>query len=150
TLADPATATDCGNQMIEEDVLAVLMGNSAVSESVWEPLNAAGVPTMIYASSGADLLADTDSTFVLTDSNFGAITLPLRLAEQNGSTKVTSVVIDVPAALNLVQNVAPPLYEEAGIEFELVAIAPGTADMTPQMQNVVADEPGVVFMICHD
>lgn len=150
TLADPARGTDCGNRMIEENVVAVLLGNSAVSESVWEPLHAAGVPVMIFAASGADLLADTQSTFVLTDANFGVVTLPLRLAEQSGATKVSSVVINVPAALNLVQNVAPPLYEAAGIDFELVAIAPGTADMTPEMQAVVDGGADLVFMIGND
>ncbi|CAI7974835.1 MULTISPECIES: ABC transporter substrate-binding protein [unclassified Parafrankia] len=150
TLGDPAKGTDCGNQMIEEDVVAVLMGNSAVSDSVWEPLHEGHVPVVLFASSGAGPLADGESTFILTDSSFAVIDLPVQLAEERDATKVTSVVIDVPAALNLVQNVAPALFEDAGIDFDLVPVPPGTADMTPQMQNVVDGDTGVVFIVGND
>ena len=46
TGADPGGATDCGNQMAEEDVVAVALSQSAVAESVWEPIHASGIPTM--------------------------------------------------------------------------------------------------------
>nr|MDT0667320.1 hypothetical protein [Micromonospora sp. DSM 115978] len=95
-------------------------------------------------------MADTESTFVLSDSLFSTITSPLQRAQDIGAPKVTFVVIDVPAALNLLENVARAAFEEAGIGYELDAIAPGTADKTPQMQTIASGDTGVVFIIGND
>ncbi|MEX5712181.1 ABC transporter substrate-binding protein [Parafrankia sp. FMc6] len=148
-LADPAVGTDCGNRMIEEDVVAVVVGTTAVNESVWLPLAAADVPVMFYGASGTALLGD-ETTFALSEPTFSLVSLPISLAEQAGADKVTSIVIDVPAALTTQTTVAPALFEAAGIEFELVTVPPGTADMTPQMQNVADGDPGVVFIVGND
>lgn len=63
---------------------------------------------------------------------------------------MTAVVIDVPAALSVYQTIAPPLFEEAGVDLVVVPVPPGTADMTPQMQNLVDDDPGVVQIVGND
>ncbi len=76
--------------------------------------------------------------------------LPVGLAEKKGVDKVTLVVIDVPAALDVPQNLAPKAFKDAGIEYELVRVPPGTADMTPQMQSAVAGHPGIVFVVGND
>src|SRR5262245_58999789 len=44
TQLDPGRATDCADQMVEQQVAAVLVGSSGVLEDVWRPLHAAGVP----------------------------------------------------------------------------------------------------------
>ena len=150
TQADPARGADCGNQMVEEDVVAVAVGESAVAESVWQPLADANIPAMFFGAGGPALLADTESTFTLGDPTFGTLQLPIGLAKEKGADKVTAVVIDVPAALHNAQEVAPGLFEEAGIDYELVTVPPGTADMTPQMQSVADGDPGVVFVVGND
>ena len=148
-LADPAIGTDCANRMVEEDVVAVVVGSSSVVESIWEPLHAAGVPVMFHSASGAPL-GDSESTFALTDSSFSLIDFPIQVAKDEGAEKVTAVTIDVPAAIGIYQTAAPPLFEEAGIELEVVPIPPGTADMTPQMQALVAGDPGIVQVVGND
>lgn len=35
TLADPSKGTDCANQMVEQNVAAVVVGSSGVGESIW-------------------------------------------------------------------------------------------------------------------
>ena len=150
TQADPAKGTDCGNRMIEEGVVAVTVGESGVAESIWQPLSDANIPTMFYGAGTPSLLEDAESTFILADPNFGTLQMPISLAKDIGAKKVTSIVIDVPAALHSAQEVAPPMYEEAGLEYELVRVPPGTADMTPQMQGVVNGKPDLVFVIGND
>src|SRR5215475_12965764 len=44
TGGDPAGATDCGNRMVEKGVVAVTVAQSAVTDSLWEPLHDAGIP----------------------------------------------------------------------------------------------------------
>ncbi|MCM3885584.1 ABC transporter substrate-binding protein [Frankia sp. R82] len=147
--ADPSKASDCGNRMIEQKVVAVIVGGSPVLASIWEPLHAAHVPTLVYSGVNKAMTSDTESTFTISDGNFGAITLPLQQAKDAGLKKVHVVVIDVPAALDGLKNTAPALYRKAGIGLDVIAVPPGTADMTPQMQKI-ANDPGLVFILGND
>lgn len=149
TQADPAKGTDCGNQMIEKNVVAVAVGESAVAEGVWQPLADADIPTMFFGAGSPAILADPTS-FTVGDPNFAVLNLPISLAKDEGIKKVTTVVIDVPAALHSAEEVAPGLMEKAGLDYQLIRIAPGTADMTPQMQSVVSNDSGLVFIIGND
>jgi branched-chain amino acid transport system substrate-binding protein len=136
--------------MVENDVVAVVTGALASAESVWEPLHQAGVPVMFYAVNSPELLQDQESTFILTNPMAGIVGTPLSAAEGEGASKVTVVVIDVPAALSIYEQAAPAAFEEAGIELEVVPVPPGTPDMTPQMQDVVDGDPGVVQVVGND
>ncbi|MBL7500272.1 ABC transporter substrate-binding protein [Frankia sp. CNm7] len=148
-LADPAKTTDCANRMIEEDVAAVVVGLTAASENLWQPLHDAKVPVMLYAGNGGAMLRDSESTFILADPIFPRITLPIQLAKENGLKKVTAIIIDVPAALDIYKTVAPEQFRAAGIELKLVPVPPGTADMAPQMQTI-GDDPGLVYVLGND
>ncbi|MBL7492748.1 ABC transporter substrate-binding protein [Frankia sp. AgB1.9] len=149
TLGDPAKATDCGNQMVEKGVAAVVIGTSSVVDSAWKPLNDAKIPVMIYGSGDPSLLS-SPTTFSLGNPTFPIIDLPIQVAKDKGNKKVAAIVIDVPAALHSAQDVAPPLFKKAGIGYELVRVAPGTADMTPQMQKIASDGSDQVFIIGND
>lgn len=150
THSDPAGGADCGNRMVEEDVVAVAIGASAVTESMWPPLAAANIPAMFFGSGNPTLLADTESTFTLGDPTYAILKMPIGLAKDKGVHKVTSVVIDVPAALDVVQRIAPKVFADAGLDYKLVTVPPGTADMTPQMQTAIDDDPGIVFVVGND
>ncbi|OHV30216.1 branched-chain amino acid ABC transporter substrate-binding protein [Pseudofrankia sp. EUN1h] len=149
TLADLSKATDCGNQMVEKGVSAVMIGTSGVVEAAWKPLNDAKIPVMIYGSTDPSLLA-SQTTFVLANLTFAVIDLPIQVAKDKGNKNVTSIVIDVPAALHAAQDIAPPLYQKAGIGYHLLRVAPGTADMTPQMQQVIDNGSDQVFITGND
>jgi branched-chain amino acid transport system substrate-binding protein len=61
------------------------------------------------------------------------------------------VAIDVPAATSYFKNQGPADFSKQGLEMELIPIAAGTADMTPQMQRLVSNNPkGTVFVIGND
>src|SRR4029450_9730152 len=67
TGADPAGATDCANQLVEAEVVAVALSQSAVADSVWEPLHAAGIPTLFFQTSTEAMLSDTTDSFVMVN-----------------------------------------------------------------------------------
>lgn len=136
--------------MIEENVVAVVVGETSVLESVWGPLHEAKMPVMFYGATGSELLGDTESTFVLRDPLFARVNLPVELAKDEDVKKVMAVVIDVPAALSIYQAIAPPLFEKEGVDLEIVPIPPGTADMTPQMQALADGDTGVVQIAGND
>jgi ABC-type branched-subunit amino acid transport system substrate-binding protein len=113
-------------------------------------LHQAGVPLMFANTTASAALTDTESTFNLTDPYFAQVNLQIQQAKDAGISKVTAIVIDVPTAVSLYTDVLPELYDEAGIELAVVPIAPGTADMTPQMQSVVAGGPTTVSIVGSD
>ncbi|OHV43469.1 ABC transporter substrate-binding protein [Pseudofrankia sp. BMG5.36] len=149
TLGDPSKATDCGNELVGDGVAAALIGTSAVIESAWKPLNDAHIPVMLYGSDHPEVLG-SPTTFSLASPTFSVIDMPIQVAKDEGNKKVTAIVIDVPAALHSAQEVAPPLFQKAGIGYELLRIAPGTADMTPQMQQIAGNGSDQVFIIGND
>jgi branched-chain amino acid transport system substrate-binding protein len=149
TGADPAGATDCANQLVEQDVVAVALSQSAVGEAVWEPLHAAGVPTMWFQGSGEAIATDDQSSFLLLNPETTLGALPVSVAESEGADKIAFVTIDVPQAIEGLEGLYP-ILEDKGIDHETVAIAPGTADMTSQMQQVAAGDAGVVHVVGND
>jgi branched-chain amino acid transport system substrate-binding protein len=150
TGGDPAGGTDCGNQMVEQGVVAVVFSNSAVGESAWEPLHAAGVPTMFFQATGERLEGDAASTFLLVNPLPTLFGLPVSLAESSGADKVAFVVIDVPLAINAFESNGPQILENAGLEYDIVRVPPGTPDMSAQMRQIVDDGAGVVHVLGND
>lgn len=149
TGSDPAGATDCANQLVEQDVVAVALSQSAVAESVWEPLHTAGVPTMWFQASGAGITTDSESSFVIINPLLTLMSLPISAAESEGTDRIAFVIIDVPQAHEGIEN-GEALLENAGLEFDVVPIPVGTADMTSQMQQVASSGAGVVHVIGND
>ncbi|WP_238431138.1 ABC transporter substrate-binding protein [Frankia nepalensis] len=150
SIGDPGKTSDCANQMIEEDVVAVIGGTTSAGESLAAPLQEANMPLVVYGATGSALLLDKESTFALSDSIEGQIGVAIQAAKDAGASKVTAVVIDVPAATAVQRTIAPDEYKKAGLSLNLVTVPPGTADMTAQIQKSVADDPGLVFVIGND
>ena len=148
---EPGKAVDCANQMLQEKVAAVVIGQNGVAESSWRPLHDAGVPVFIYGSGNTSIATDSASTFMLANPQASLFGLPAGVAKQAKSKKVSAVIIDVPAATSFFKESAPALFQKQGLDFELIAVPAGTADMTPQMQKLVSGNPkGTVFVVGND
>jgi branched-chain amino acid transport system substrate-binding protein len=147
----PSGSTDCANQMIADKVAAVVTGAMANFPNLWAPLHQAGIPIFVFAAGSTDALSDPSSTFVFSSGTTALNSLNIAIAKKTKGKKVTVVAIDVPAATQLFKDKGAAVYQQAGIPMELVPVAPGTADMTPQMQRVVSTNPdGVAFVIGND
>jgi branched-chain amino acid transport system substrate-binding protein len=147
---DPGNASDCANQMIRDNVAAVVIGSNGEIETAWNILHAAHIPVINDAATNPPLLNDASSTFILNDPNAQVINLPLAIAKDKGARKVTSIVIDLPIATDIYKSAASTI-QQSGIQLKVVPVALGTADMTPQAQAIVATNPdGVVSIIGHD
>jgi branched-chain amino acid transport system substrate-binding protein len=150
TGGDPAGATDCGNRMVEEDVVAVTFSNSGVGDSAWEPLHEAGIPTMFFQTSGDAVTRDPQSTFTLVNPLPAVFGLPVSVAKSVDADKIAFVVIDVPVAVSAFESNGQQILKKAGLDYELIRVPPGTADMTPQMREVVDSGADVVQVLGND
>jgi branched-chain amino acid transport system substrate-binding protein len=146
----PEGATDCGNQFIEQDVVAVALSQSGVGESVWEPLHEAGIPTMWFQAGGEGIMSDDQTSFAIQNPAGTLFDLPVAVAEEEGADKVAFVAIDVPQAMTTLEEAAPAVFDEAGLDYEVFPVPVGTADMTQQMQEVVDSGAGLVHVTGND
>jgi len=148
---EPSKAVDCANQMIQEDVVAVVVGQNGVAESSWRVLNAAGIPYFVYGVGSTTVTGDAKSTFNLTNSKAALLGLPAGVAKKAKAEQVSAVIIDVPAATDIYKGTGEQFFDDLKLDFELVPVPAGTADMTPQMQRVVNENPdGVVMVVGND
>jgi branched-chain amino acid transport system substrate-binding protein len=151
TGADPAGAADCANTMVEQGAVAVGLSQSAVAEPLWDTLHEAGVPTFFFQNNTEAMLGDDTTSFVMVNPLATLFGGPVSTAESEGADKIAFVTIDVPAALTLFESgAADQILGNAGIEYDLVRVPPGTADMTSQMQEVASSGAGVVNVIGND
>jgi branched-chain amino acid transport system substrate-binding protein len=151
TNSDPAKATDCANQLVEKDVVAVAVSQSAVTDSLWGPLHDAGIPSFFLQASGTPAMAtDTESTYFVFNPLSSLMGLPISVAQNTSSDKIDFVLIDVPQAVTGFEQAGPPILGAQDIDYDLVKVPPGTADMTSQMQQVVSNGAGVVQVVGND
>jgi branched-chain amino acid transport system substrate-binding protein len=144
---DPGKTSDCANQMIRDGVAAVVIGSDGVIETSWKILHDAGIPVINYAATQSELLQDKSSTFVMADPAAFVVNSPLGVAKQTGAKTVSVIVVDLPIATDIYGGNTPNLFTQAGVKLDLVPIPLGTADMTPQAQQIYAKNPNGVVMI---
>jgi len=148
--ADPGKAGDCANQLIQQNVAAALIGSSAVVLNEWQPLHDAHIPVFTLGGS-SKLYQDSTSTFSVGSPTAGIVDVAVQAAKDANKTKITAMVIDVPAATDIYKSAAPLIKAKYGMDLTMVPIALGTPDMTPQAQKIVnGGDPGVVNVLGND
>ena len=146
---DPGTASDCANQMIRDNVAAVVFGEDGVIETPWNVLHNAQIPTLNDSTTTTALLQDATSTFELDDSNVFTVSLPLAVAKQKHAKTVSVMVVDLPTATDI-YSLPSTLseFKQAGVKLQVVPAPLTTPDMTPQAQQIFAKNPnGVVLVV---
>ena len=133
----PSDATNCGVQMVQDGVAAVLVPVSAQDAAVYKAISGSGIPYITYAAGAPEIIAAQDA-FLLANP-IATLAAPAKIANQNGVKKAGIIIIDVPAATAPLKSIAEPLYTKSGVELSLIPISPQTADMTPQIQQAIGD-----------
>jgi branched-chain amino acid transport system substrate-binding protein len=143
--ATPAGAQDCGNQMVEQGVVAVTLPFTGFGEAQAPVITGAGIPYVTGSgNSAAELTAP--GAFALTGGYPGTLGAFAQHASDEGFGKLAMIVIDVPSATQAAEQLGGMVFGNAGVEFEVITAAPGTPDLTPQLQSAVdggADAIGV-------
>lgn len=145
TNADPAKAQACGNQLVSAKVLAVASGSLGQTGPVVKAINAAGIPLVDILNQDPTVLGSKINFSLSNPLNaFGGAAI---FAKKNSIKHAAMIVIDVPAAIEPTKQLAPLLFGNAGAAVDVVGIAPGTADMTPQIQAEAAKKPGLYHLL---
>jgi branched-chain amino acid transport system substrate-binding protein len=143
--ATPAGAQDCGNQMVEQEVAAVVLPFTGFGEAQAPVVTGAGIPYVtLSGNSAAELTAP--GAFALTGGYPGTLGAFAQHAKDQGFGKFTMIVIDVPSATQAAEQLGGIVFGNAGVDFDVITAAPGTPDLTPQLQAAVdggADAIGI-------
>ncbi len=137
TNSTPSGGTTCGVQMINDKVAAVLTGVSGEATTLFDALKGAAIPYFSIVATDQNILLGQDA-FIATNP-IGGIGAGVPIAQQNGVKKAGIIVIDVPEASGPINQIAKPFYSKAGIGLDVITISPQVADMTPQIQQGIAN-----------
>lgn len=133
----PAGGQACANEMVQHAVAAVIEPFTGQGTTEVPTIVKAGIP-YITMSGGSSAELSTVGAFDL-QGGFPAILGAVALqAKQQGYKKVTFVVANVPSVVQATQVIGDLVFKAAGVSFQVLAVDPGTADMTPQLQAAVA------------
>jgi branched-chain amino acid transport system substrate-binding protein len=128
----PATSQACGNTFLQDHVAAVDTGSPSQADPMIQVVHPAGIPVALNVAATSVVLS-TPGVFVWGNplSAFGT---SAAYAREHKLTKAAVLVTDVPGASGPAKALEPVFFRNAGATAEVVAIPPGTADMTPQIQ----------------
>lgn len=132
----PAGGTDCANQMIAAKVPVALSAAPSQPAAILKGLAAAKIPYFAYAGIDQSMLLSPDA-YVLTNP-LGTLAVPIKVAKDAGVKKVAMVLINLPAAVGPIKSIAPQFFNHSGLSVSFIPVAPGTPDMTPQIQGALS------------
>jgi branched-chain amino acid transport system substrate-binding protein len=146
TKEEPATARDCANQMVEQKVDAVVLTSSGLGDSMVPIVTQADIPwaTSIAASNSE---GTSTNAFSWTGGFPTTMTSMAAYAKEKGYKKVAAFVIDAPAAVSGVEAIGKPVFAKAGVGLQIVTIAAGTPDASPQVSAALQNKPDAIAVV---
>ncbi|CAN5566292.1 ABC transporter substrate-binding protein [soil metagenome] len=143
---DAASATDCANQMVEQDVAGVVVLNTAQGDSMAPIITGAGIAYTGYnGTSGSELTGDP--AFIWTGAFPGVLGGMAKYAATNAITKLTLFVTDSPQVVGAVDAMGTPAFDAAGVKLTVTPIPPGTPDATSQVTAGIKDDPEAIAIV---
>ncbi|MBA4022607.1 MAG: branched-chain amino acid ABC transporter substrate-binding protein [Gordonia sp.] len=146
-LAQPAVATDCANQMVQAKAAAVVGPTPGELDNLVDVLSPAGIPLVIHSGTTQKGLS-SPGVFSLTNGT-AYFAISATAAKDEGLKNTVGVAIGVPGAEGPTRQLGSLIWGNAGLDFSVVGIPPGTADMTPQISAAGADADNF-FVIGND
>lgn len=136
-ISTPAGAQDCANQMVNDQVAAVVLPTSGQPTMV-PILTGAGIPYVTVAASAPEELT-TPGAFSITGGFPTTMAAFASLARDSGLKKFALVGIDSPAIAQGATALGQMVFPKVDVEFAFIPAPFGVADMTPQLQAAVND-----------
>lgn len=142
----PAGGQTCANDMVQHGVVAVVEPFTGQGQTEVPTITGAGIPYITI--SGASTAELTDAGSYDIEGGFPAYLGAMALsAKQHGYKHVTFLVDNVPAAIQGAQELGGLVYKAAGVDYTVIPVNSGTADLSPQMQSAVSGGADAVGMV---
>ncbi|WP_245819531.1 ABC transporter substrate-binding protein [Rhodococcoides yunnanense] len=143
---EPTSARNCANQMVEEKVSAVLVPGSGQGATILPIIEGAGIPYVgVNGVSPAELTSP--GSFILSAGLPGFFLGTSEYAAKQGWKNVTFIVGDTGGQPAVIQALGAPTFEAAGLNLNVVPLAIGIPDATPQLTAALAGNPDVISVL---
>jgi branched-chain amino acid transport system substrate-binding protein len=133
----PAGGQACANQMVQDKVVAVVLPFTGQGATEVPTITKAGIPYItLSGASNQELM--TPGAYDLTGgypASLGAFALS---AKAHGYRKFAMLVSNVPAAIQGAELLGGLVFKNAGVDYKVIPVNPGTADVTPQLEAAVS------------
>ncbi|MCH5644637.1 ABC transporter substrate-binding protein [Gordonia sp. ABSL49_1] len=143
---EPASATNCANQMVEQKVAAVVTPLGAQGAVMLPIIAGAGIPYIAQAPVSQVEMVSPGS-YMLTGGIVAVLMGEAATAARDGVKKVTVFIGDSGDAAASVKALGTPMFQRAGVELDVVTIPASAADPTPQITAAMAGKPGAVTIL---
>lgn len=143
---EPATATKCANEMVEKKVAAVVTPLGAQGAVMLPIISGAGIPYVAQAPVSQAEMVNPDA-FMISGGIVAVLAAEAATAAKDGLKKVTVLIGDSGDAAASVKALGEPMFQQAGLELNVVTIPAATADPTPQIAAGLADKPDAVTIL---
>lgn len=149
TAGDPGKATDCANQMVQEDVALVVMPENQQPGAVHTVVSANDIPLYVYGVADPAITEDANASFMIVSQTAGLAELPIAVAKENDIDNVTVFVVDVPAATAFFDpgTYGASVFEDAGITLNEVKVPLAAPDLTQQINEVLKNGDTVLHLV---
>ncbi|MGW2559203.1 ABC transporter substrate-binding protein [Streptomyces sp. NPDC001514] len=142
---DPSTMTACANQMVQDQVAAVVATTGGNGELMAPIITKAGIAYTNFQGTSATEFSGPNA--FLWNGGVAATTLNMaKFAAKAGVKNVTMYVTavgDIPAHI----GAATPILKAMGVDSKIVPIPPGSPDVTGQVQAGLKDKPGAITVL---
>ncbi|MCW2529281.1 MAG: putative amino acid transporter [Pseudonocardiales bacterium] len=139
----PAAEADCSNQQIQAKSSAVVQASA--DDVTIKTVTGGNIP-LITGLGASTTALQTPNVFSI-GNGLGVYGAPAAYAKSKGIKNAALIVIDVPGASGPAKQLGPAFFGNAGASVDVVTIAPGTADMSPQIQTTLDKKPGLYYII---
>ncbi|MXP23347.1 ABC transporter substrate-binding protein [Gordonia sp. HNM0687] len=144
TQEEPTAARNCANQMVEQNLPAVVVTSTGLGSIINPIITGAGIPyATALGGSPAEIMSE--NSFVWTAGSNTTQAMAAYGEEQGWKTAV-AYSIDSPAATGTLERMGGPAFRSKGMEFELITIPFGSPDATPQVSAGLDKDPQGVLV----
>jgi branched-chain amino acid transport system substrate-binding protein len=133
----PARATDCANQMVQANVPVVLNDLTGVGSTIVPIIAKANIPYVAFSGSTAPELT-TKNVYSLTGSIASFLGGIAEYSKEQGLKKVAVIAMNIPAVTQSLATIGKLVFAKAGVQMQVVTVAPGTADVSPQIETAIS------------
>ncbi|PYE12196.1 amino acid/amide ABC transporter substrate-binding protein (HAAT family) [Williamsia limnetica] len=143
---EPASATSCANQMVEQKVSAVVVPGGAQGAAMLPILSGAGIPYTGPVGVTPIELTSPDS-YMYTAGLPGVLSGMAEYSAKNGIKKIALLSGDGGGTPAAISAIGTPIFQAAGLELKVVPIPSGVPDPTPQVTAGLSDNPDAVAIV---
>jgi branched-chain amino acid transport system substrate-binding protein len=133
----PSGGTQCGVQMVNDKVAAVVVNASGQSAAVFTGLGDSGIPYFANAEATPTILISSNG-FAMTNT-LGVLTAGIPVAQEKNVKKIGVISQNVPTLTSALQGAISTFYKNQGISLDVMPTDESTADLSPQIQQGLAN-----------